>query len=67
MAACGERYELTLSNDGTIYSIVYNKDDVSLPTPIPNLPKISMVYCGSNFAVCVDFEGFMWPFGDKKY
>ena len=66
---------ITLSNDGTLHSFGSNNygqiglghnSDVSLPTPIPNLPKISKISCGYNFTVCVDCEGFMWSFG-KNY
>ena len=77
MTACcsGEYHTITLSNDGTLYSFGYNgegqlglghNNDVSLPTPIPNLPKIKMISCGSNFTVCVDCEGFMWSFGENN-
>ena len=38
---------------------------VSLPTPISNLPKIKQVSCGGFFTVCVDFEGFIWSFGEN--
>ena len=72
---CGEYHTITLSNDGTLHSFGYNgkgqlglghyNDDVLLPTPIPNLPKINMVSCGSFFTVCVDREGFMWSFGEN--
>ena len=71
-ACCGEFYTITLSKDGTLRSFGHNhygqlglgrNKDVSLPTPIPNLPKISMVSCGPRFTVCVDCEGFMWSFG----
>ena len=73
--ACGYYHTITLSNDGTAHSFGRNFDgqlglghynDVSLPTPIPNLPKISMVSCGSRFAVCVDYEGFLWSFGENN-
>ena len=53
--ACGYKYTITLSNDGTTHSfggnargqlgLGHNKD-VSVSTPIPNLPKISLVSCG---------------------
>ena len=65
---------ITLSDDGTAYSFGVNSggelglglhNDVSLPTPIPNLPKISQVSCGSYFTVCVDYEGFIWSFGEN--
>ena len=68
----GCNHTITLSNDGTLHSFGYNEygqlglghnHRVSLPTPIPNLPIISMISCGSDFAVCVDCEGFMWSFG----
>ena len=66
---CGFGHTITLSNDGTVHSFGSNYhgtlgldhfDDVSLPTPIPNLPKINMVSCGMNFTVCVDHEGFIF-------
>ena len=76
MAACGAYHTITLSNDGTLHSfgengagqlgLGYNKDDVSLPTPILNLPKISLISCGSRFTVCVDHEGFIWSFGENN-
>ena len=34
-------------------------------TPIPNLPKISLISCGFGFTVCVDHEGFIWSFGEN--
>ena len=36
---------------------------VTIPTPIPNLPRIKQVACGCTFSVCVDLEGFIWSFG----
>ena len=74
MACSGEYHTITLSNDGTLHSFGYNyygqlglgyNKDVSLPTPIPNLPRISKISCGSIFTVCVDCEGFMWSFGEN--
>ena len=74
MAACGMHHTITLSNDGTLHSFGNNfngqlglghNNDVSLPTPIPNLPKINMISCGDYFTVCVDCEGFMWSFGNN--
>ena len=73
--ACGSYHTITLSNDGTAHSFGRNKEgqlglghnnDVSLPTPIPNLPQIKMVSCGDNFTVCVDHEGFIWSFGSNN-
>ena len=72
--ACGGYHTITLSNDGTAHSFGRNeegqlglgrKKNVSLPTPIPNLPKINMVSCGAHFTVCVDYEGFIWSFGEN--
>ena len=72
MAACGSSFTLhtiTLANDGTLHSFGRNyegqlglghNNHVSLPTPIPNLPKINMVSCGMNFTVCVHHEGFIF-------
>ena len=74
-ACCGAYHTITLSNDGTLHSYGYNtqgalglghNNHVSLPTPIPNLPKINLVSCGGYFTVCVDDEGFIWSFG-KNY
>ena len=61
-------------SDGTAHSFGRNFEgelglghnyDVSLPTPIPNLPKIKQISCGNYFTVCVDHEGFIWTFGDN--
>ena len=74
-ACCGAYYTITLSNDGTLYSFGYNgerqlglghNNNVSLPTPISNLPKIAKISCGFNFTICVDCEGFMWSFGENS-
>ena len=73
--ACGSFHTITLSEDG-IHAFGKNgagqlglghNTDVSLPTPIPNLPKISLVSCGFNSTVCVDYDGFIWSFGLNKY
>ena len=72
--ACGCEHTITLSDDGTAHSFcrngfvqlgLGNNDDVLLPTPIPNLPKINMISCGNHFTVCVDDEGFIWSFGQN--
>ena len=72
--ACGYSHTVTLSNDGTVHSFGYNdngalglghNNDVYLPTPIPNLPKINLISCGGCFTVCVDCEGFVWSFGSN--
>ena len=74
--ACGVHHTITLSDDGTAHSFGRNiegalglghNNDVSLPTPIPNLPKINQISCGWNFTVCVDDEGFIWSFGANEY
>ena len=73
--ACGYEHTITLSDDGTAYSFGRNEEgqlglghneNVSLPTPIPNLPKINVVSCGYKFTVCVDYEGFIWSFGENN-
>ena len=72
----GHCHTITLSDDGTVYSFGRNyeaqlglghNNDVSLPTPIPNLPTINIISCGSYFTVCVDDEGFIWSFGQNNY
>ena len=76
MADCcsGEYHTITLSNDGILHSFGYNGEgqlglghnkSVLLPTPIPNLPQISLISCGGRFTVCVDCEGGMWSFGEN--
>ena len=74
--ACGRFHTITLSDIGTAYSFGRNNEgalglghnnDVSLPTPIPNLPKINMISCGFHFTVCVDYEGFIWSFGQNNF
>ena len=71
----GTEHSITLSNDGIVHSFGKNEEgalglghnnDVSLPTPISNLPKINMISCGSKFTVCVDHEGFIWSFGSNS-
>ena len=80
-AACGGSFHtITLSNDGTVHSfgrncegelglgqlgLGHNSMNVLLPTPIPNLPQINMISCGDNFTVCLDYEGFIWSFGEN--
>ena len=75
-SACGNSHTITLSDDGTAYSFGINEegalglghnDDVSVPTPIPNLPKINMISCGRRFTVCVDHAGFIWSFGENNF
>ena len=52
---CGHVHTITLSTDGTVHSFGKNTEgqlglghnnDVSLPTPVPNLPQINMISCG---------------------
>ena len=73
---CGKLHTITLSNDGTLHSFGNNSlgqlglgldhnIHSTLPTPIPNLPKIKMISCGSSFTMCVDYEGFIWSFGEN--
>ena len=77
----GGYHTITLSDDGTVHSFGRNMEgqlglgqlglgdnnDVSLPTPIPNLPKITEISCGFHYTVCVDHEGFIWSFGENKW
>ena len=74
--ACGFKHTITLSNDGIVYSFGRNYEgalglghnfDISIPTPIPDLPKINMISCGMLYTVCVDHEGFIWSFGSHKF
>ena len=74
-SACGYFHTITLSDDGTAHAFGSNEEgelglghnnDVSLPTPILNLPKINKVSCGNCFTVCVDYEGFIWSFGKNN-
>ena len=74
--ACGPYHTITLSNDGTAHSFGRNNEgalglghpqNLSHPTPIPNLPKINVISCGWNFTVCVDYEGFIWSFGKNNH
>ena len=73
---CGYVHTITLSDDGTVHSFGRNEGgalglghslNVSLPTPIPNLPIINRISCGENFTVCVDYEGFIWSFGENYH
>ena len=73
---CGHEHTITLSDDGTVHSFGRNNkgalglghnNDVSLPTPIPNLPQINVISCGYKFTVCVDYEGFVWSFGENNW
>ena len=74
--ACGYEHTITLSDDGVAHSFGKNlkgqlglghNNDISLPTPIPNLPQINMISCGEDFTVCVDHEGFIWSFGQNIF
>ena len=75
-ACCGGNHTITLSNDGTLHSFGNNSlgqlglghnKNISLPTPIPNLPKINQISCGGHFTVCVDHEGYIWSFGQNDH
>ena len=58
--ARGSNHTITLSDDGILHSFGYNtygqlalghNNDISLPTPIPNLPQINQISCGGYFTV----------------
>ena len=72
----GEYHTVTLDEDGVVhcfgiknygqeYTIIVHSDDMELPNPLLNLPKIKEISCGSYFTVCVDEEGFVWSFGSN--
>ena len=72
---CGLRHTVTVSDDGVVHSFGNNENgqlglghnnEVSIPSHIPNLPKIKQVSCGLYFTVCVDEEGFLWSFGGNR-
>ena len=73
---CGVYHTIALSNDGTLHSFGYNgngqlglgnNNDVSIPSRITTLPKISQLSCGAYFTFCIDYEGFLWAFGANNY
>ena len=74
--ACGQYHTITLSNDGLVHSFGKNQEgalglghfnNISLPTPIPKLPKIKLISCGLYFTFCVDYEGLVWSFGANNF
>ena len=78
LCATGGFHTITLSNEGTAYCFGKNgsgqlglgentHDVVSVPSPIPNFPKITQISCGYTFTACVDEEGILWSFGDNQY
>ena len=76
LCSCGFEHTVAVSNDGEVHSFGRNNkgqlglghnNDVSLPTPIPNLPKIMEVSCGDSFTVCIDKEGGLWSFGNNDH
>ena len=78
MATCstGFWHSVCLADDGVIHAFGDNsygqlglghEENVPIPSPILNLPKIKMVSCGSCFTVCVDEEGSMWSFGENNF
>ena len=59
--ACGGFHTVVLSDDGTAHSFGRNEygalglghnNDVSLPTPIPNLPTINMISWVQKCSTC---------------
>ena len=71
--ATGASHTICLSEDGIAYSFGDNyygqlglkqkSTSQTVPTPIPNLPKIKQVSCGEYFAVLIDHENYLWSFG----
>ena len=54
---------LEKNTDGRNEEGLDHNQNVSLPTPIP---KINTISCGWNFTVCVEYEGFIWSFGENN-
>ena len=76
MLCVGAWHTISLSDDGVVHSFGKNnegqlglghKNDVSIPTPIPNLPKIKQIACGWSFSFCIDDDGFLWGFGKIQF
>ena len=75
LCACGNYHTVVVSYDGELHSFGLNNygqlglghNNVSLPCPIPNLPKIIEISCGSDFTVCIDNKGGLWSFGHNNY
>ena len=76
MTCCsGFNHTVTVSDNGKVYSFGLNRsgqlglskqaDNISVPRHISSLPKIKMVSCGYYFTICVDYEGYMWSFGNN--
>lgn len=70
--ASGTKHTVVLSEDGVVFSFGENVNgqlgfghflDASLPSRVPNLPRIEQVACGAFHTVCVDYDGFVWSFG----
>ena len=75
LCARGYEHTVVVSNDGEVHSFGRNSNgqlglghnnNVSLPTPIPNLPKIMEISCGEYFTVCIDKQGELWSFGSNS-
>ena len=75
LCSCGYEHTVVVSNDGEVHSFGRNNNgqlglghnnNVSLPRPIPNLPKIMEISCGYQFTVCIDKEGGLWSFGNNS-
>ena len=74
--AGGNGHTVVVSNEGEVHSFGYNNNgqlglghnnNVSLPTPIPNLPKIMEISCGYYFTICIDKNRGLWSFGANDY
>ena len=75
-SATGAYHTITSSDDGVVHSFGRNcngelglghNNNLSLPSPIPNLPKIREISCGEYFTVCIDNEGGLWSFGQNNH
>ena len=73
----GRNFSMLLSIDNVAHSIGNNEHgqlgigentkNVSVPTPIRTLPTIKHISCGLYFTACIDFDGFLYTFGDNTY
>lgn len=73
----GGRFSLILKADGKVYSFGWNKfgqlgrvtekEHDGVPTPLPNLPVISLVFAGRNHSVLLSRDGRVFTFGKNDY
>ena len=78
---CGSYHSLFLDSEGNVFYAGKNSPQVNsslLGTPegikqneslqqIPNSPPIQTISCVGSSSYLLDFEGYVWSFGDNKY